>query len=1122
MDDELKVVVTSVLEADEAESAQRITAQLPNIAKRINEKSTIKVGISLNDSNIQTEAQRVTKSIQKAIPVQDVDIRLRVTQDAKNMLSKALDGLNVSDEASKAMLKNLTNMKARIDDIDATWVKVGKTKERLLQLSIKTTDADKRTVSVIQQYDQAGKKVESTTKRIHLGIQAQREEQEKLSQQAEKDNQARLTYINQQEILLDNLKASYGDTAKSKIVDADHLADVQAKIEEITSQLEALKNSTGNVSSETKNQIATLQAKLQRLVTGWQNVEQAEQRSDAQAKKDNQARLEALSKYQIALDKIRSSYTGETSVKPLQNAENLEDVESKYQAINTLLETLRNTSGKLSSEQRVQLNEQINELKELAKGYQNVEYIAVKLQAKNVYVRNEEAVNDLKEYEEGLKSSGILTESFKKKIDTLREQLKDAFDRESLTKFGDGFSTLTSEVGAFQARVNTANAEYKNLIAAEKEISKTEKEIAAADAGSGEKAALEQKLALQKENRAEVLKRLQAYEDIKTYCQGAVSYTQAQKTAEAEAAVEAGKLADQAAVIDKNFSEMEIRVMAVESGMKRVGNAPDTLISKVQNLKTLLQAVQDATSAEEKIAAYKELQEEIAGCNKQITLMRKIEGGDIFDSRFTANLEKAKADLETIGRTWSALHRNSDLDAQFQQLSERLKTINNQMDLNKWTAQFSAFKSEVKAAGLNMQSLGDTLKNNVGKVIQWVSATTLLFRAFRLLRSAVSTVIDLDTAMIDLRKTTSATEAEYAQFYKTANSTAKELGQTTEAIISQTAEWSRLGYTMQEAAELAKNSAIFASVSPGMDTDTATDGLVSIIKAYDIDVNDSLDGIISKINAVGNAFAVSNEDIVEVMTRASSAMAAANNTFEETVALGTAAVEITRDASTVGNALKTISMRIRGYDEDTEEYSEDVAELTGTIADLTKVASNGNVGISLFEPGDPDTYRSTYDILSDIADIWEELTDKNRASLLEALFGKRQAQVGAAMLSNFDQARASIETMAKSAGSAEAEMEKIEQSLEYKLNALKETWVGVSQNLFQTDDIGLVIDALTALSNIVDALTSRLGLFGSITVGGVIAWLAKLKTTVGKLKNRGVSKIVPTYALAATRNELAA
>lgn len=49
-----------------------------------------------------------------------------------------------------------------------------------------------------------------------------------------------------------------------------------------------------------------------------------------------------------------------------------------------------------------------------------------------------------------------------------------------------------------------------------------------------------------------------------------------------------------------------------------------------------------------------------------------------------------------------------------------------------------------------------------------------------------------------------------------------------------------------------------------------------------------------------NSQAVSNNDIVEFLTRSSSAMKEANNTLDETIALGTAATEITRDASSVG------------------------------------------------------------------------------------------------------------------------------------------------------------------------------------------------------------------------------
>ena len=120
---------------------------------------------------------------------------------------------------------------------------------------------------------------------------------------------------------------------------------------------------------------------------------------------------------------------------------------------------------------------------------------------------------------------------------------------------------------------------------------------------------------------------------------------------------------------------------------------------------------------------------------------------------------------------------------------------------------------------------------------------------------------------------------------------------------------------------------------------------------------------------------------------------------------------------------------------------------------------------------------------------------------MEALFGKRQAQIGAAILSNFDQARSAIVKMEESAGSAGREMDKITQSLDYKLNALKETWVGVAQNLFQTDDMKLVVDALNLVSNGIDQLTEKLGLFGTIGLVGAIALIYKFRAEMNMLQS---------------------
>lgn len=283
-----------------------------------------------------------------------------------------------------------------------------------------------------------------------------------------------------------------------------------------------------------------------------------------------------------------------------------------------------------------------------------------------------------------------------------------------------------------------------------------------------------------------------------------------------------------------------------------------------------------------------------------------------------------------------------------------------------------------------------TIRDGMSSFSYWTSSTFLVMKAIQSIKGGLSSVYALDTALVDLKKTTTMTTSELEDFYYASNDVAKQMGVTTEEIVNQASAWSRLGYSSAETAtKMAKYSSMFASISPGMDIDAATDGLVSIMKAYDIgneNPDDVLDGIMSKINIIGNTATTSNAELVNMLQKSSSAMAEANNTLEQTIALETAAVEITRDDDSVGTAFKTIAMRIRGYDEETEAYTNDVEELSGTIADLTKTASTPG-GISLFTDDAKTEYKSTYQLLKEISEVYDELDDKTQAQLLEALAG---------------------------------------------------------------------------------------------------------------------------------------
>lgn len=232
-----------------------------------------------------------------------------------------------------------------------------------------------------------------------------------------------------------------------------------------------------------------------------------------------------------------------------------------------------------------------------------------------------------------------------------------------------------------------------------------------------------------------------------------------------------------------------------------------------------------------------------------------------------------------------------DLKDIFAQTEQGSKLTNQELAVLK--QRFIDVQNTARASGKLGKTFFQTLREGMSSFSYWTSSTFLVMKGIQSIKGGIGTVIELDTALVDLRKTTTMTYGELEKFYYQSNEVAKQMGVTTAEIINQASAWSRLGFSSEEmATKMAKYSSMFSSISPGLDLDSATDGLVSVMKAFKIgleDTDDVVDGIMSKINIIGNTQALNNSDIVDFLTRSSSAMAEANNSLEETIALGTAA-----------------------------------------------------------------------------------------------------------------------------------------------------------------------------------------------------------------------------------------
>ena len=110
---------------------------------------------------------------------------------------------------------------------------------------------------------------------------------------------------------------------------------------------------------------------------------------------------------------------------------------------------------------------------------------------------------------------------------------------------------------------------------------------------------------------------------------------------------------------------------------------------------------------------------------------------------------------------------------------------------------------------------------------------------------------------------------------------------------------------------------------------------------------------------------------------------------------------------------------------------------------------------------------------------------------------KRGGQVLAGILGkeNFKEVERAMENMATAAGSADAEMSIVEESIEFKLNRLSQTWVDTVQSLIDRGDLGQLIDFLTAISEGIGNITSTLGLLGTVlTAGGIVGGIGVIKS----------------------------
>lgn len=541
---------------------------------------------------------------------------------------------------------------------------------------------------------------------------------------------------------------------------------------------------------------------------------------------------------------------------------------------------------------------------------------------------------------------------------------------------------------------------------------------------------------------------------------------------------------------------LELSISKVTAQYERLGNTGNSKLEEIKKnireLSKLQENMRNSTNNFDLVSNYEKFNETLKKVKNNLDIV-SAENKIFVNSSQIASFDK-EIEQWMKNNTKATKEFGSALDS----IRNRLKSLDSSGEatasvFNSLKEEFKEIKQSAAIAGKTGNSLASQFQGAFTSITKYVSASTVIYQAINGLKQMYQNIYNIDTAMTELKKVTNETDESYSKFLKDAGNTAQEIGTTISDYITSTTDFARLGYSFTDSQDLAKVANIYSVVGDEIDSiDTATKSIISTITAFSSEMDSSMSqgdfalSIIDKFNEVGNNYAISSGGIGEALERSASSMAAANNTLDETIALITAANTVVQDPDSIGTAFKTISMRIRGAKTEMEEAGLETDGMAKSVSELRdEIKALSGVDIMV----DDDTFKSTYDILDELSQKWEDLTDIQQASITELIAGKRQGNIVSSLMTNFDIARDTLKTSLNSEGSATEELGKWMEGLEAKSKQFRAAFESLSQTFLDSSFFKGLIDAGTGVLKILTAIIDKVGALPTL-IGTISAALS--------------------------------
>ena len=452
----------------------------------------------------------------------------------------------------------------------------------------------------------------------------------------------------------------------------------------------------------------------------------------------------------------------------------------------------------------------------------------------------------------------------------------------------------------------------------------------------------------------------------------------------------------------------------------------------------------------------------------------------------TKNLEKAIKDVET------------------QSVTNGIKGIESAASgLGSVRQQFKAIGDEAIEAGKGSVRMAEEFKQLQQSTQYFFGLRNMINLLKRGVREAVDVVKELDAAMTETAVVTDYGVGDMWQKLPEYTANANALGATVKDMYEATTLYYQQGLRTEAAMGIANETMKMARIG-GLEATDATDKMTAALRGFNMEINEISAQRVNDVYSNLAAKTASNtEELGTAMQRTASIAHSAGMSFEGTAAFLAQAIETTREpAENLGTAMKTIVARFTELKKNPLE----ITEVDGEEVSYNKVdTALQSIGVSLKDANGQ--FRDLDKVFLDISKRWDSLTQTQQRYIATTAAGSRQQSRFIAMMSNYERTMQLMDFANNSAGASNEQFGKTMESLEAKLNKLRNAWNEFLMGIMNDKWTKRLVDAGTGILNLVNKIIDKLSFNGEL---GLVKSFLSMATAFTALKAGGniINKLI--------------